>query len=94
LALPGQPVAFPLTWNYCRFVMVVLVGSLRLQKDRETLHGLIALEAGQTEVAREQFRKALQITAERKGSRTDLDFSARASARHYLDLVERSSTGQ
>ncbi len=88
LALPGQPVVFPLTWGRHQFAVEILMGELKREDDLETLRGLLALETGQADLARQRFQQALR-QADRRGGAAH--FPARRLARHYLQRIEASA---
>ncbi len=77
-------------------------GLLRTEADRRVLRGLLALEAGNVEAVREQFRAAVElwgragqggvITPHAPGA--GLDFPGRPIAQEALELLEGTGTGK
>jgi hypothetical protein len=63
-----------------------LVGQMRFQADIAALRGLLALEAGNIEAAREQFRNSTKLF--------DDPNAASGLARHYLEMMEKARAGR
>jgi hypothetical protein len=71
-----------------------LGGSLRRIADLTVLRGLLSLERGDTDLARQFMERALELygSAETAASGGGLDFTARPMAEHYLKLLSSPPT--
>jgi hypothetical protein len=88
---PGGPATTMVRYNEFLTRLLMLTSDLKEEADYNVLRGLLALEAGEVDQARDLFREALSLSGSDEAVRagTGLEFSGRVVAQEWLEKLDK-----